>query len=147
MVAILSDSGTSLPPVILPACPFSHKSSFKRLGSHLPHCPERNGRDYSSFVSITKRREQICKQFCLRCHKNFNPHLKRCATCRASEIGPRPCEPPSSAASKKYLPSPVDPLPTDLSESSTVSPQPHYHNVHTLSRSQSFSYQGQMRTD
>ena len=133
MVAILSDPGTSLPPVILPACPFCHKSAFKRLGSHLPHCPERNGRDYSSFLSektIAKRREQSCKQFCPRCHKKFitfDSHLKRSATCRfvtASEIDPPSCGPPSSAASNDNLPSPVDPLPTDLSLSSTVSPQP-----------------------
>ena len=54
---------------------------FKKLGNHLRSCKERNGRDYSKFLSskTLKMKENLSKlksMFCPRCHKNFYTYLK-----------------------------------------------------------------------
>lgn len=71
-------------------CPFCCKGDFKRLGNHLPKCPERNGRDYSHLLSkktIQKKTRVRSAEanFCPRCHKRFSrldTHLRTSASCR-----------------------------------------------------------------
>ena len=82
--------------VSLSTCPFCNKADFKRLGNHLPHCKERNGRDYTPFLSQKtlnkKAKSSSCKMFCPRCHKRFarlDTHLRNSAMCKA--IPPTPC--------------------------------------------------------
>ena len=92
MAAILLTPGTSKTENSLSTCTclFCHKSSFKRLGNHLPHCPERNGRDYAPFLSkktlCNRKKANSCKKrLCPRCHKRFcrlDTHLRNSATCR-----------------------------------------------------------------
>ena len=71
-------------------CPFCAKTGFKRLGNHLPHCHQRNGRDYSSYLSdktLKNSQPNSCKfKFCDKCHKRFSrldTHLRTSATCRS----------------------------------------------------------------
>ena len=72
------------------SCPFCAQSGFKRLGNHPPRCKERNGRDYSMYLS----RKTNCKskdraaayKFCPNCHKQFrrlDTNLRNSATCKA----------------------------------------------------------------
>ena len=68
-------------------CPFCNQSGFKRLGCHLPRCKQRNGRDYSMYLSaktLSKKTATSCK-FCPKCHKRFHrldTHLRTSASCR-----------------------------------------------------------------
>ena len=90
MATILLTAGSSVEDDSIPTCPFCSKSGFKRLGHHLPHCPERNGRDYTEFLSkktlYNKNRANSCKtNFCPKCHKRFyrlDTHLRTSATCK-----------------------------------------------------------------
>ena len=73
-------------------CPFCGKDGFKRLGYHPPQCKERNGRDYSIYLSkrtlekkASSLRGAVRSKFCPRCHKQFqrlDTHLKRNSVCR-----------------------------------------------------------------
>ena len=57
------------------SCPFCTKV-FKRVGNHLPHCKQRNGRDYSQFLTqkTLKKREPRSgkKARCPKCSKTFS---------------------------------------------------------------------------
>ena len=84
-------------------CPFCRKSGFKKLGNHLPYCKDRNGRDYSKYLSnktLEKKARSTSKNnssFCPRCHKRFqrvDTHLKNSAVCRSI-----PQEAPTGASS------------------------------------------------
>ena len=94
MVAIFSASQSSLCAGSASTCTFCHKGGFKRLGNHLPRCPERKGRDYSLFFSkktLSKRaKSSSCKfKFCPRCHKHLSrldTHLRSSATCRSVQV-------------------------------------------------------------
>ena len=109
MTAILSTPETSIGEDSLPACPFCNKHGFKRLGNHLPHCCERNGRDYGPFLSkktLHKEKANSCKSsFCPKCHKRFirlDTHLRTSATCRhvpsSDKAFSTPCAPPAMEA-------------------------------------------------
>ena len=76
--------------VVRSTCPFCQRCNLKRLGNHLPYCKERNGRDYSSFLSkktLAKKARSSCKsQSCPKCHKRFSRldnDLRIGATCRS----------------------------------------------------------------
>ena len=74
------------PTELMTACPFCEKS-FKRLGNHLAHCKERQGRDYSAYLSkkTLDKRSTSGKRSCPKCHRIFirlDTHLKNSATCR-----------------------------------------------------------------
>ena len=99
MAAILSTPGSAGSTVSHSTCPFCHRSGVRRLGNHLPCCPERNGRDYFDFLSdktkANKMRPNSCKSIlCPRYHKKFSrldTHLRNSASCRdvsAAEPGP-----------------------------------------------------------
>ena len=98
------------PPV---CCPFRN-TAFKRLGNHLPHCPERRGRDYSSLLSINtlqKRNKASCKGPCPVCGKvfaRFDTHLRVSASCKF----PRPSDEPTTLTD-----------PADFHSSQSVEPQ------------------------
>ena len=73
-------------------CPFCGKGGYKKLGNHLPSCKERNGRDYSIYLSsksLKKKASSLSKvkcKFCPRCHKRFqriDTHLRNSAVCRS----------------------------------------------------------------
>ena len=71
------------------SCPFCN-SLFKRLGNHRQHCPQRNGRDYSCYLSqktIDKRASHSKNKPCPHCGKQFSrldTHLKNSAQCKTS---------------------------------------------------------------
>lgn len=87
----MSSGQVSTPSVVVGStCPFCQRSNLKRLGNHLPYCKERNGRDYSSFLSkktLAKKTRSSCKSHsCPKCHKRFSrldTHLRISATCRS----------------------------------------------------------------
>ena len=72
---------------LLTACPFCEKS-FRRLGNHLAYCKERQGRDFSAYLSkktLDKRCTFSSKTSSPKCHRRFlrlDTHLKSSATCR-----------------------------------------------------------------
>ena len=75
-------------------CPFCGLR-FVRLGLHLPRCKERDGRDYSAFVS-KKRAAPSSRGVCPSCERHFkrlDTHLRVSATCRVVA----PTWPPLSA--------------------------------------------------
>ena len=81
-------------------------ADFKHLGNHLPHCKERNGRDYTPFLSqktLTKKaKSNSWKMFCPTCHKRFarlDTHLRNNAMCKA--IPPTPCADPDAAPTQR----------------------------------------------
>ena len=51
MAAILSGQSEKADDGAMRSCPFCGKSGYKRLGNHLPRCPERNGCDYTFMLS------------------------------------------------------------------------------------------------
>ena len=68
-------------------CPFCAQSGFKRLGNHLPRCKERNGRDYSIYLSEKTKSKVKAAGYksCPNCHKRFrrlDTHLRNSATCK-----------------------------------------------------------------
>ena len=110
------------------SCPFCN-SLFKRLGNHLQHCPQRNGRDYSCYLSqttIDKRASHPKKKPCPHCGKHFSrldTHLKNSAQCTSSAPVPSAPEPSAPVPS-----APVPPLATnDQLQDSLSSPL----SVHT----------------
>ena len=69
-------------------CPFCQKQ-FVGLGNHLSRCKERQGRDYSIYLSaktLAKRAGRVTSNtVCPHCHKQFrrlDTHLQRNATCK-----------------------------------------------------------------
>ena len=70
------------------SCPFCGKN-FKVLGSHLRHCPQREGQDYQAYLSQKTREKKQGgpkKKPCAQCGKFFqrlDTHLRTSATCRA----------------------------------------------------------------
>ena len=90
-------------------CPYCEKNGFKRLGTHLPYCSQRNGRDYTSFLSTKtlakKASADSCKtKFCPRCHKRFSridTHQRNSSTCR---VIPQKDDSPAPTATLVQLP-------------------------------------------
>ena len=69
-------------------CPFCEKQ-FVGLGNHLPRCKERQGRDYSIYLSDRTLAKRLgtatSNKICPHCHKRFrrlDTHLQRNATCK-----------------------------------------------------------------
>ena len=68
------------------ACPFCARK-YKGLGNHLPYCPKREGRDYSSYLSqkTLNKKTTTKKQQCQRCGKwmkRLDTHLRLSASCK-----------------------------------------------------------------
>ena len=89
MTAILSGQSEKADDGAVRSCPFCGKSGYKRLGNHLLHCPERNGRDYTFMLSaktLNNKKSNSCKfKCCSKCHKKFarlDTHLKNSSCCR-----------------------------------------------------------------
>ena len=84
-------------PTATGECPFCGKRGFKSLGRHLPRCAERDGRDYSMYLSdkTINKKTAIVPKYCPKCHKRFrrlDTHLRVSATCHQFS----PLAPPSS---------------------------------------------------
>ena len=67
-------------------CPFCSKS-FKIVGRHLKHCPNRDNRDYAIYLTNTTlaKKQKSRKHKCEKCNHMFNrldTHLRTSATCR-----------------------------------------------------------------
>ena len=66
--------------------------SFKRVGNHLPRCPQRDGRDYTIYLSqktLNNRAGTSKKKPCPSCGKLFirlDTHLKNSAICKSSTL-------------------------------------------------------------
>ena len=89
MAAILSVHSEKADDGAVCSCPFCDKSGYKRLGNHLPRCPERNGRDYTFMLSVktlNNKKGNSCKfKCCPKCLKKFarlDTHLKNSSCCR-----------------------------------------------------------------
>ena len=96
MAAILSGQSEKGEDGAMCSCPFCGKAGYKRLSSHLPHCPERNGCDYTSMLSentlnnrkggssihasleVTSERPQNTCPFCEKVFKRVGNHLTHC---------------------------------------------------------------------
>ena len=69
-------------------CPFCGKE-FVRVGNHLKHCPQRQGREYDHLLSQKTHQKKAGKQKrekCPKCEKFFarlDTHLRNSATCRS----------------------------------------------------------------
>ena len=69
-------------------CPFCGKE-FVRVGNHLKHCPQRQGREYNHLLSQKTLQKKTVKQKrekCPKCEKLFDrldTHLRNSATCRS----------------------------------------------------------------
>ena len=79
-------------------CPFCQKV-FKGLGNHLSRCKERQGRDYTPFLSgktLAKRTNRAAvKETCPHCFRQFrrlDTHLRRNAFCKRVESQPLQAE-------------------------------------------------------
>ena len=98
-------------------CPFCGLR-FVRLGSHLPHCGKRNGRDYSDFL-MKKAAARCARGVCSGCGRHFkrlDTHLRVSATCRvvtSSEQRTPPPARPDPAASPSMDSILQTTLPTD----------------------------------
>ena len=70
-------------------CPFCH-CLFKRVGNHLKHCPQRDGKDYTIYLSqktINNRAGTSRKKPCPQCGKLFtrlDTHLRNNVTCKGN---------------------------------------------------------------
>ena len=90
-----TDSLKSPSPTARKPCPFCQKE-FIGLGNHLPRCKERQGRDYSIYLSqktLAKRSSKATLQTCPHCHKLFrrlDTHLQRNARCKRIADCPQP---------------------------------------------------------
>ena len=67
-------------------CPFCGQY-FQGLGNHLQHCKDRQGRDYSQYLSqkILQKKTRKKKEICPKCQKAFlrlDTHLKNSTFCR-----------------------------------------------------------------
>ena len=77
------------PAPALSDCPFCGKQ-FKAVGNHLPRCKERDGRDYSSYLSkktlYNKAKAGSSRKSCPKCHRWFlrlDTHLKNSPFCKS----------------------------------------------------------------
>ena len=92
---------------------------YRKVGNHLPHCKERNGRDYSQHLApktLKKKAQSLKKTKCPKCDKLFvrlDVHLRKNVSCRSISSKPslpsrpvhshslphsRPTQPSSEAA-------------------------------------------------
>ena len=99
-----------------PPCPFCCQS-FKRLGSHLPSCSKRGGRDYQAFLTSRQSKSSPTHGHCHACGRHFkrlDTHLRVSVTCRmvAPHILPAPTTPPTI----------LSPAPPSLHTTSTAAP-------------------------
>ena len=82
----------------LSTCPFCN-GSYSQLGKHLPHCKERDGRDYTHLLSaktLQKRSQSKKKTKCPKCHRLFKRldiHFRVSATCKEINSIPSPTSP------------------------------------------------------
>ena len=89
-------------------CPFCGKL-FIKVGSHLAHCVERQGRDYSAYLSekTLKNKSKATRKSCPKCHRMFirlDTHLKNSATCKSVSDGPSLSEQTSPEQSPRPIP-------------------------------------------
>ena len=83
-------------------CPFCN-GSYLQLGKHLPHCKERDGRDYTHLLSaktLQKRSQSKKKTECPKCHnffKRLDTHFRVSATCKEITSLPDPNNPVMSS--------------------------------------------------
>ena len=114
------------------SCPFCGKN-FKVLGSHLRHCPQREGQDYQAYLSQKTGGEKQGgpkKKPCAQCGKFFqrlDTHLRTSATCRAAPQGSPPASPIASVHQSllpQNFPTPLtsEPLPHHPIPSATLDP-------------------------
>ena len=82
-------------------CPFCG-NEFRGLGNHLPHCKDRQGRDYSMYLAqktLEKKSKKVSRKACPKCHKMFvrlDTHLKNSAICKSvASSDPSPLPEPS----------------------------------------------------
>jgi len=102
----------------LQSCPFCGKE-FRGLGNHLPHCKDRQGRDYSIYLAqktLEKKSKKGSRKACPKCHKMFvrlDTHLKNSAICK-SVASSDPSPPPEPSPPPVSDPSMLDntPMPT-----------------------------------
>ena len=78
----------------LSTCPFCN-GSYLQLGKHLPHCKQRDGRDYTHLLSAKtlQKRSLSKKSECPKCHRLFkrlDTHLRVSATCKEINSIPPP---------------------------------------------------------
>ena len=100
------------------SCPFCN-NAFKKLGNHLAHCPDRNGRDYNHLLSqktLDNRSGKKPKKTCPKCGRKFSrldTHLMNSAICKDTQTT-------SPAPSADLTPAAVPPSPSHPSQQ----PQP-----------------------
>ncbi len=117
--------------ILSKSCPFCN-NAFLKLGNHLAHCPDRNGRDYNHLLSqktLDNKSGKKPKETCRKCGRKFShldTHLKNSAICRDTQTdSPAPStEPdPTPAAIPQSLSHPSQqPQPPQYPQ-----PAPHYH--------------------
>ena len=85
------------------SCPFCN-NAFKKLGNHLAHCPDRNGRDYNYLLSqktLDNRSGKKPKKTCPKCGRKISrlsTHLRSSAICKDTQtISPAPFADPIPA--------------------------------------------------
>ena len=118
-------------------CPFCGQF-FQGLGNHLQHCKDRQGRDYSQYLSkkTLQKKTRKRKELCPKCQKSFlrlETHLKNSASCRSISppaINCETLEPDSSGPTRSENPpnQPDD----DFSHFHDTMPQ-HLHNAAPIS--------------
>ena len=89
-------------------CPFCDKL-FTRVGSHLAHCPERQGRDYSAYLAekTLKNKSKTTRKSCPKCHRMFvrlDTHFKNSATCKSVGNTDDGLSPPEQQTSPEQSP-------------------------------------------
>ena len=109
--------------ILSKSCPFCN-NAFKKLGNHLAHCPDRNGRDYNHLLSqktLDNKSGKKPKETCPKCGRKFSrldTHLKNSAICRGTQTD-------SPAPSTEPDPTPVA-IPQSLSHPSQQPQPPQY---------------------
>ena len=85
-----SSSQTAPTSSTMRTCPFCQRT-FKRLGSHLPHCQARGDASYEDLLSkktlMKRARPQPAKQRCMQCSRLFkrlDTHLRTNSHCKIS---------------------------------------------------------------
>ena len=118
-------------------CPFCNKD-YKKLGIHLTHCPDRNGRDFEHLLSqktLDKRSGKKTKETCPKCGKKFDhldTHLWTSATCKdtqpnsnhpenvPSSVASSPIVSPSQPTQFLQFPRETHPLPSQIPHMTTA---------------------------
>ena len=107
------------------SCPFCGRQ-FLRLGNHLPHCKQRQGQDYSQYLShktLQKRSKKSCRKTCPKCHKPFlrlDTHLKNSAFCKSI---PSDESPDTSPSNQEANPESTRPSETHTNSPDQATPQ------------------------